>query len=424
MTRQVRFRGPDGIRTATVDELPVEPLDPRHSRAARRRTSCSCPSSRPRSGAPASPTSAAATPASRRAASDVYSLVYDAERPELFLKDAVCRRTVGPGRPIGVRSDSTLGRPGAGARARARRRRRDRRLHDRQRRFLARDRGREPALPPAGQALRRARARSVRRARPRRRRGSRVRDPHAHPRRETAPSVFAGQTSTRGCSAASRSSSSWLRRDNPVPPGSVLLTGTGLVPPDDFTLEPGQRVEIHVPEIGTLVNPVGRAADLMTKEAEAMTDVLEAPARPAFANFVGGEWRPSRSGATYEKRGPWRPSEIVGEFPRVGRRGRRRRGRGRGRGVPGLGAAGRGRARRGAPQGRRRGRPPRRADRPGHDAGDGQADPRGADGGGADGADPALLRRRRAPRDRRALRAGSDRQRRLHDAAPARRRRR
>ena len=38
---------------------------------------------------------------------DVYSLVYGAERPELFLKDAVCRRTVGPGRPIGVRSDSS-----------------------------------------------------------------------------------------------------------------------------------------------------------------------------------------------------------------------------------------------------------------------------------------------------------------------------
>ena len=47
-----------------------------------------------------------------------------------------------------------------------------------------------------------------------------------------------------------------------------------------------------------------------------MTDVLEAPARPAFANFVGGEWRPSHSGTTYEKRGPWRPSELVGEFPR------------------------------------------------------------------------------------------------------------
>jgi alpha-ketoglutaric semialdehyde dehydrogenase len=46
-----------------------------------------------------------------------------------------------------------------------------------------------------------------------------------------------------------------------------------------------------------------------------MTDVLEAPARPAFANFVGGEWRPSRSGRTYEKHGPWRPAEAIGEFP-------------------------------------------------------------------------------------------------------------
>ena len=60
---------------------------------------------------------------------------------------------------------------------------------------------------------------------------------------------------------------SWLRRDNPVPAGSVLLTGTGLVPPDDFTLEPGQRVEIHVPGIGTLANPVRAAADLMQERS-------------------------------------------------------------------------------------------------------------------------------------------------------------
>src|SRR3990167_3344763 len=46
-----------------------------------------------------------------------------------------------------------------------------------------------------------------------------------------------------------------------VPPGSVLLTGTGLVPPDDFTLEPGMRVEIHVPGIGTLVNEVALASE-------------------------------------------------------------------------------------------------------------------------------------------------------------------
>ena len=38
----------------------------------------------------------------------------------------------------------------------------------------------------------------------------------------------------------------WLVRDNPVPPGSVLLTGTGLVPADDYTLEPGHTVEIEI----------------------------------------------------------------------------------------------------------------------------------------------------------------------------------
>jgi acyl-CoA reductase-like NAD-dependent aldehyde dehydrogenase len=33
------------------------------------------------------------------------------------------------------------------------------------------------------------------------------------------------------------------------------------------------------------------------------------------ANFIAGRWTPSRSGATYERRNPWRPSEVVGEFP-------------------------------------------------------------------------------------------------------------
>ena len=33
------------------------------------------------------------------------------------------------------------------------------------------------------------------------------------------------------------------------------------------------------------------------------------------ANFIGGQWVPSHSGAVYERRNPWRPSEAVGEFP-------------------------------------------------------------------------------------------------------------
>jgi 2-dehydro-3-deoxy-D-arabinonate dehydratase len=58
----------------------------------------------------------------------------------------------------------------------------------------------------------------------------------------------------------------WLVRDNPVPAGSVLLTGTGLVPPDDVALAPGYHIEIHVPRIGTLLNPVAAAADLLPPE--------------------------------------------------------------------------------------------------------------------------------------------------------------
>jgi alpha-ketoglutaric semialdehyde dehydrogenase len=46
--------------------------------------------------------------------------------------------------------------------------------------------------------------------------------------------------------------------------------------------------------------------------------VLEAPARPALANYVGGEWVPARSGDTYEKRNPAHPSEVVGECPASG----------------------------------------------------------------------------------------------------------
>ena len=32
-------------------------------------------------------------------------------------------------------------------------------------------------------------------------------------------------------------------------------------------------------------------------------------------NYVGGEWRESASGETYEKRSPWRPAEVTGEYP-------------------------------------------------------------------------------------------------------------
>jgi 2-dehydro-3-deoxy-D-arabinonate dehydratase len=49
----------------------------------------------------------------------------------------------------------------------------------------------------------------------------------------------------------------WLGRENHFPNGVLLMTGTGIVPPDDFSLAPGDVVEITITGIGTLSNPVG-----------------------------------------------------------------------------------------------------------------------------------------------------------------------
>jgi 2-dehydro-3-deoxy-D-arabinonate dehydratase len=48
----------------------------------------------------------------------------------------------------------------------------------------------------------------------------------------------------------------WLFRETSFPTGAVLLTGTGIVPPDDFTLRSGDIVTITIPPIGSLTNPV------------------------------------------------------------------------------------------------------------------------------------------------------------------------
>ena len=48
----------------------------------------------------------------------------------------------------------------------------------------------------------------------------------------------------------------WLFRETSFPHGVVLLTGTGVIPPDTFTLHSGDRVSITIPPIGTLVNAV------------------------------------------------------------------------------------------------------------------------------------------------------------------------
>ncbi len=49
---------------------------------------------------------------------------------------------------------------------------------------------------------------------------------------------------------------SWLYRSMPFPSGAVLLTGTAIVPPSEFTLTPGDEVAISIEGLGTLHNPV------------------------------------------------------------------------------------------------------------------------------------------------------------------------
>jgi 2-keto-4-pentenoate hydratase/2-oxohepta-3-ene-1,7-dioic acid hydratase in catechol pathway len=48
----------------------------------------------------------------------------------------------------------------------------------------------------------------------------------------------------------------WLWRSQRFPHGVVLLTGTGVVPDESFTLQPGDRVTIRLDGVGALVNEV------------------------------------------------------------------------------------------------------------------------------------------------------------------------
>ncbi len=68
--------------------------------------------------------------------------------------------------------------------------------------------------------------------------------------------VFEGRTSIAQMKRSFGELIEYLFREQEFPDGVLLMTGTGLVPPDSFTLQSGDVVEITVPEIGTLRNPV------------------------------------------------------------------------------------------------------------------------------------------------------------------------
>ncbi len=68
--------------------------------------------------------------------------------------------------------------------------------------------------------------------------------------------VFAGETSVGQIKRTFAELAEYLCRSQTFPHGAVLLTGTGVVPPDSFTLQAGDVVEITISGIGTLRNTV------------------------------------------------------------------------------------------------------------------------------------------------------------------------
>jgi 2-dehydro-3-deoxy-D-arabinonate dehydratase len=74
--------------------------------------------------------------------------------------------------------------------------------------------------------------------------------------RRDSQRVFGGETSPGQIKRRFADLAAYLFRCQAFPQGAVLLTGTGIVPPDDFTLQAGDVVEIGISGIGMLRNPV------------------------------------------------------------------------------------------------------------------------------------------------------------------------
>jgi 2-dehydro-3-deoxy-D-arabinonate dehydratase len=71
---------------------------------------------------------------------------------------------------------------------------------------------------------------------------------------------FSGETTLKQMKRRPEELVAWLYRHQTFKTGCFLFTGTGIVPPDSFTLERGDTIRIGIEGIGALVNPVGLRA--------------------------------------------------------------------------------------------------------------------------------------------------------------------
>lgn len=74
--------------------------------------------------------------------------------------------------------------------------------------------------------------------------------------RRASAVVYSGATKLSQMKRTPEELIGWLFRENDLPQGAFLMTGTGIVPEDNFTLEHGDEVSISISGIGTLTNPI------------------------------------------------------------------------------------------------------------------------------------------------------------------------
>ena len=189
---------------------------------------------------------------------DVYAQVYDAERPEVFLK-ATPDRVSSPGEPVAIRGDSTWDVPEpevallvnahgeiAGYTV----------GNDVSSRSIE---GENPIYLPQAKIYRACAALGPVVALPWEIDDPRALAIHLEIHRDGAL-FFSGESSTGQMRRSFDELVTYVRRCQAelFTWGVILMTGTGIIPPSEFTLEAGDEVRITVDGIGTLSNPVIR----------------------------------------------------------------------------------------------------------------------------------------------------------------------
>ena len=185
---------------------------------------------------------------------DIYSRVYYADRPEIFFK-ATPARCVGPNGFIGIRSDSSLtatepelayvlGSDGEIIGYTL--------CNDVSAWDIERD---NPLYLPQSKVFYGCCALGPMFVTP-----SEVDDPYNLDMRCTVlreeEVIYEGGVNTSQINWKFEQLTEFLMRDNPIPFGTVVSTGTGIIVPNDLPLAAGDVVEIEVDGFGTLSNPV------------------------------------------------------------------------------------------------------------------------------------------------------------------------